>query len=359
MTVSEAAELTRRFSREALVKGIGEEGVRRLRSSRVAVIGCGALGSTEAELLARSGVGFIRVVDRDVVDYTNLHRTHMVGEADAEQGTPKATACRDGVINIDRSIKVEAIIDDVDSDNVEDIIRDVDIILDGTDNMETRFLINEAAVKHDKPWVYAGVNSWYGTVMFIEPGRGACLRCLMPEGFEGRQASCDVIPAIGTVTTMVGSIAANLAVRYLAGDRPEPGVLYSIDAREGSIEKIRVERNPQCPVCVMGRYDMLARRPALGLLTRVCGSEAFKLRLTADAPSPEELSSRLASRFSWLISRSNYVKVITKEGVTVTVLGRRVVVIEGAANEDEARKAYNEVAEAAGMPVLVDAAPRP
>lgn len=350
MASAGVAEILSRFSREALVKGIGQEGVKRLRESRVAIIGCGALGSTEAELLARSGVGFLRVVDRDVVDYTNLHRTHMVGEAEAEQGVPKAIACRDGVARIDRSVRVEAFIDDVDSDNIEDIVKDVDIVLDGTDNMDTRFVINEATVKYNKPWVYAGVNSWYGTVMFIEPGKGPCLRCLIPEGHEGQQASCDVIPAIGTVTTIVGAMAANIAIRYLAGDRPEPGVLYSIDARENTIEKVKVERNPSCPVCVKREFKLLSRPPRVGVISKVCGSEAFKLRLPADAPEPQDLASRLSNRFSWVISRPNYVKVVTKEGVSVTVLGRRVVVIEGAMNESDARKAYDEVAEAAGLP---------
>lgn len=349
--MSSVTDLQARFLREALVQGIGQEGVKRLRSSRVAVIGCGALGSTEAELLARSGVGFLRVVDRDVVDYTNIHRTHMVGEAEAEQGVPKATACASGVSSIDRSITVEPIIDDVDSDNIEDIIRDVDIVLDGTDNMETRFLINEAAVKLGKPWVYAGVNSWYGTVMLIEPGRSACLRCLFPEGAsQSGQASCDVIPSIGTVTTMVGAMAANLAVRYLVGDSPEAGVLITVDARELSLDKVKVERNPSCPVCGLRRFEMLSRQPVTGSVERVCGSESFKLRLRAEAPSPEELSKRLQSKFAWVSSRPSYVKVVTSDGVSVTLLGRRIIIIEGAMNEEEARKAYNEFARAAGLP---------
>ncbi|MGC9210371.1 MAG: HesA/MoeB/ThiF family protein [Acidilobus sp.] len=339
-------DLTYRFSRQVLLSGIGREGMERIRNSKAAVIGCGALGSVEAELLARAGVGFIRVVDRDVVDLTNIHRTHMVGEKEAEEGTPKAIACGNGLKSIDSSIKVDVVVDDVDSDNVKDLIGDVDIVLDGSDNLETRFLINEAAVMLDKPWVYAGVNSWYGTVMFIRPRVGPCFRCFMTP-MPPSQESCDVIPTIGTVTTMTGAAAAGLAIRYLAGDSPKPGELILIDGRSMNIEKVEVKRNPSCPVCALGRFEELSRPPSYGML-RLCGSRAYKVRL-GNAPPLEAIARALQSRFAWVTSRPNWVRVVTKEGVTVTIMGR-LAVIENAEDQEQARAAYDEVAEAAGLP---------
>ena len=336
-----------RFSRQLLLQGIGPEGVKRLRSSKVTVVGCGALGSAETELLARAGVGAIRVVDRDVVDVTNLHRTHMVSERDAYEGTPKAAACARGVSMIDSSIKVEMVIDDVDSDNVIDLISDSDIVLDGTDNLETRMLINEAAVKLSKPWIYAGVNSWYGTVMLIEPGKGPCLRCLMPS-WGGAQESCDVIPTIGTVTTLVASVAAGLAVRYLAGDRPSPGELIVIDGRNMSIEKVSVQRNPDCPVCVHGRFELLSRPASYGI-SRLCGSRDYKVRLRERIGSAEALAAKLEGRFRSVVARPSWVRVVTSRGQIVTIMPPRLATIEGAASEEEAVEAYNEVAEAAGL----------
>ena len=341
-----ALDLMERFSRQVLLSGIGQEGMRRLRSSRVAVIGCGALGSAEAELLARAGVGFLRVIDRDVVDYTNIHRTHMVGEREAEEGTPKSWACASGVKAIDSSIKVEPVIDDVDSDNIIDIVRDVDVILDGSDNLETRFLINEAAVKLGRPWVYAGVNSWYGTVMFIRPGAGPCFRCFMtPSQPEGE--SCDVIPTIGTVTTMTGAVAAGLAIRYLVGDPPPPDELILIDGRAMSIDKVQVRRDPGCPVCGMGRYELLSRPPSRGL-SRLCGARAYKVRLDREVQAGQ-VAEALRTRYQWVTPRPAWVRVVTREGAVVTLMGR-LAIIENAASEEEARRAYNEVAEAAGLP---------
>ncbi len=339
-------DLTERFSRQILLSGIGQEGMRRLRSSRVAVIGCGALGSAEAELLARAGVGFIRLVDRDVVDYTNIHRTHMVGEREAEEGTPKATACAEGVRLIDSSIRTEVLIDDVDSDNVEGVVADVDIILDGSDNLETRFLINEAAVKAKRPWVYAGVSSWYGTAMLIWPGRGPCFRCFMTPVPDAEQR-CDIIPTIGTVTTMTGAVAAGLAIRYLVGDPPSPDELILIDGRNMAIDKVQVRRNPSCPVCGLGRFELLTRSPARGL-RRLCGANAYKLRLASEPPL-DSVAAALRGRYEWVTARPGWVRVVTRDGVTVTLMGR-LAVIENAASEEEARRAYDEVAETAGLP---------
>ena len=339
------AELFERFSRQVLLKGIGQEGMKRIRGSRVAVIGCGALGSAEAELLARAGVGFLRVVDRDVVDYTNIHRTHMVGEREAEEGKPKALACQEGVKSIDGSIRVEAVIDDVDSDNVEDLVRDVDIVLDGTDNLETRFLVNEAAVKIGKPWVYAGVNGWYGTVMFISPRKGPCLRCFMsPE--MAQNTSCDIIPTIGTVTTITGSVAAGLALRYLAGDEPEPGELILIDGRLMNIEKISVKRDPHCPVCGLGRFEMLSRRPSYGVV-RLCGSRAFKVRLNRPVKL-EEAVKALERANELVMARPGWVRVLTREGASVTIVGR-LVIIENVKDETAAAQVYNELMRVLGL----------
>lgn len=251
---------SKRFSRQ--IPLLGSDGMKRIRESSVAIIGCGALGSAQAEMLSRAGVGHIKVIDKDVVEISNIHRTHMASEEDARSSTPKSLVCKRGIKEIDSSIRVDAFIEEFSPSNAEKLLKGVGLIVDGTDNMLSRYLINEASVKLGIPWIYAGIYSWYGSVMLIKPNEGPCFRCLMPdlEGAirgAGRGSRENFIPSLGSVTTLVSSISSTIAIRLLSGLRVEGGVLYAIDASNMSIEAIRVERNPRCPTCVMHKYQFL------------------------------------------------------------------------------------------------------
>ena len=248
---------SKRFSRQ--IPLLGNDGMKRIRESSVAIIGCGALGSAQAEILSRAGVGHIKVIDKDVVEMSNIHRTHMASEEDARNSTPKSLVCKRGIKEIDSSIRVDAFIEEFSPGNAEKLLKGVDLIVDGTDNMLSRYLINEASVKLGIPWIYAGINSWYGSVMLIKPNEGPCFRCFMPD-WEGAVRDTDeegFIPSLGSVTTLVSSISSTIAIRFLSGLRVESGMLYAIDANNMSIEAIRVERNPRCPTCVMHKYQFL------------------------------------------------------------------------------------------------------
>lgn len=203
-----------RYVRQMRFTPLGEEGQRRLAAARALVVGCGALGSVVANTLARSGVGFLRLVDRDFLELNNLQRQVLYDEADVAAGLPKAVAAEARLQRINSQIEIEAVVADVEHTNVLDLVGDVDIVLDGTDNFQTRFLINEAAVKLGKPWVYGGCIGAEGQSMTILPGETACLACLMPEPPPpGATPTCDTAGIVAPIVNVVASIQAMEADR--------------------------------------------------------------------------------------------------------------------------------------------------
>src|SRR5947209_4542716 len=195
-----------RYSRQILFEGIGEEGQRRLLASRAIVIGCGALGTAQAEALARAGVGKLRLVDRDFVEESNLQRQTMFTERDALERMPKAIACARHIGEINSQIKVEAEVADVNQSNVERLIQGCDVVLDGTDNFGTRYLINDACVKHDVNWIYGAAVGSYGVTMTILPHRTPCLRCVFPETPQaGTAPTCDTSGVIMPIISIVAA----------------------------------------------------------------------------------------------------------------------------------------------------------
>ncbi|HEX2639438.1 MAG TPA: ThiF family adenylyltransferase, partial [Pyrinomonadaceae bacterium] len=173
--------MNERYSRQILFNGIGREGQEKLLKSRVLLVGCGALGASHAEMLSRAGVGRLRIVDRDFVEYTNLQRQTLFKESDAAERMPKAAAAKKRIAEINSEIEVEEIIADVNNSNVESLIDGCDLVLDGTDNFQIRYLVNDACVKHGKTWIYGAAVSSYGTTMTIIPGESPCLRCIFED----------------------------------------------------------------------------------------------------------------------------------------------------------------------------------
>jgi adenylyltransferase/sulfurtransferase len=254
----ELATFIDRFSRQIMLREIGVKGQLRLFKSRVAIIGCGATGTAVAELLARAGVGFVRVVDRDVVELSNLHRTHLFKEVDALESIPKAYAAAQRLHEINSSIAVEYVVDSVSADNIENLIRDADLVIDCSDNVETRLLINEACIVLDKPWVMIGVEGWFGMVKFIDAKKGACYQCLVGERYRRRGNVCELIGVANVTVSLATSIATTLALKYLLG-LPVEEELFIIDALNLSIEKAKVLRNPRCSACVKREFIFLKR----------------------------------------------------------------------------------------------------
>ena len=269
---------TSRYHRQELLPQVGKTGQARLARGRVLLVGCGALGGTIAEQLVRAGVGFLRVVDRDVVEWTNLQRQVLFEESDAREAAPKAVAAKQRLARINSTVAVDALVADVHSGNIESLAEGVVLILDGTDNVETRYLLNDVAVKLGMPWVYGACVGTEGRVMPVIPGRTACLRCVFPEPPAGSDLpTCDTAGVLGPVAAVVGAMQAVEAIRLLVGDREGARpALWSADLWTGRSRVLTTERQPDCPACGQRLFDFLSRPP--GQSTTLCGRRSVQVR---------------------------------------------------------------------------------
>lgn len=207
-----------KYSRQVLFAGIGEAGQRRLAAARVVIVGCGALGSAQANALVRAGVGYIRIVDRDFVEESNLQRQMLFDEADAREALPKAVAAEQKLRAINSSVEIRGVVADLTPENAEELLGETELILDGTDNFETRQLVNDLAVKSGRPWVYGAVVGSYGIAMAIVPGRTACLSCLLEDRREaGVEETCDTVGVIGPAVSWVAAHQVSQALQILVG----------------------------------------------------------------------------------------------------------------------------------------------
>jgi molybdopterin-synthase adenylyltransferase len=249
-----------RYSRQVLFEGIGKEGQSRLLTSCVLIVGCGALGSAQAEALARAGVGHLRIADRDFVESSNLQRQTMFTEQDASERLPKAIACGEHVRAINSDVIVETEIVDVNYSNIERLINGCDVVLDGTDNFSTRYLINDACVKHNVKWIYGAAVGSYGVTMTIQPHEGPCLRCVFPEAPPAASApTCDTAGVIMPIISVVAAVQVTEALKLLTG-HPESlhKSLMQFDVWRNDWRRIGVgERVLDCLSCGLGRFECL------------------------------------------------------------------------------------------------------
>ena len=249
-----------RYSRQSRFWGIGVEGQARLAAGRVLVIGCGGLGSAAIHLLARSGVGHLVVVDRDVVELDNLHRQLLYDEADAAAGTPKALAAAAVVGRINGGVEVEAVVADVTAANVEGLVARADVVVDGTDNVETRYLLNDACVAAGIPWIYGGAVGSTGMSMTILPGDTACFRCLFPTPQPaGTMETCDIAGVLASGVVIVAAHQWTEVVKLLVGDREHLNRgLTAFDLwTNDHLQAESVPRRPDCPCCHARRFEYL------------------------------------------------------------------------------------------------------
>ena len=253
-----------RYSRQILFPGIGVEGQRKLAGSSVVVIGCGALGSTIASGLVRAGVGKLRVVDRDFIEYHNLHRQALFDEDDVRAGLPKAIAAERHLKKVNSSVEIEGIVADVNYTNVARLVRDADVILDALDNLETRFLINDASLKYNIPWVYGGVVASSGTTMTIIPHETRCFRCVTPSpGKGGIIPTCDTAGVISPAPWIVGSIQTAEAMKILVGAEEINRDLIVFDVWQGTFHRVKTIPREGCPAC-QGNYEFLEGKAGTG-----------------------------------------------------------------------------------------------
>lgn len=287
-----------RFARQIALPQIGTAGQRRLASSHALIVGCGALGSAAAELLARAGIGALTIVDRDVVERSNLQRQLLFDEEDARRGTPKAEAAKARIARINGAVRVRSAYDDFGPRNARRYAEGVDVVVDGLDNLETRYLLNDLSVATGIPYVYGAAVGTSGMLAVVRPGRGACLRCIAPDPpAPGAIETCEHAGVLGAATTLIAAFEVAEATKLLVGadDAVERG-LVSVDLWTGQSRRIDLEsaRDPACPCCGLRRFDFLDG-DALPSVEVECGRSRVQLRPLRSSSNPITLAD-LASR---------------------------------------------------------------
>ena len=281
-----------RYSRQILFHQIGEAGQQRLLDARVAVVGCGALGSFQAGALARAGIGFQRIIDRDYVELSNLQRQWLFDQCDVEQGLPKAIAAARKIAAINSDIAVEPAVADLTPSNIDELLADVDVILDGADNFETRYLVNDYAVSRARPWIYGAAVGSYGITMPVVPGTTPCLRCIYPEPPAGVQPTCETTGVLGSITALIASIQVSEAIKILCGAEVSHKIT-TVDVWSGEIRQI-AQSGPdvRCPACGLREFPYLngERRSPVSL----CGRNAVQIHERRRPLDLRDLAERLA-----------------------------------------------------------------
>jgi molybdopterin-synthase adenylyltransferase len=330
-----------RYSRQILFDGIGAEGQRRLQASRALIIGCGALGSAQAESLARAGVGRLRIVDRDFVESSNLQRQTMFTERDAAERLPKAIACKNHLTEINSEIAVEVEVTDVNYSNIERLIEDCDVVLDGTDNFATRYLINDACVKNNVNWIYGAAVGSYGVTMTIRPRITPCLRCIFAEAPSAAGApTCDTSGVIMPIIAVVVAVQVSEALKLLITQVDKlHNSLMQFDVWLNEWRRIGLsERASDCPTCMLDHFDTLEvdRQEFAAVL---CGRNAVQIN-----PSPATridlgmLSERL--RPSGEVKANDYLVRFSTGDYELTIFSDARSIIRGTADIATARSLY-------------------
>ena len=300
MTDNETSNSNSRYSRQARFPQIGEEGQQRLDDARVTLIGCGALGSVIAETLVRAGVGFLRVADRDFLELSNLQRQSLFNESDVASGLPKAIVAANRLREINSEIEIEPVVADVTSENIRELVENADLILDGTDNFETRFLINDVSIATGTPWIYGGCLGADGQMMVVLPGETACLHCLMIDGppAPGTTATCDSFGILAPIINVVASFQAMEAIKILSGNlavvnrKLNVFEMWSNTFRQMDISGL--QQSVQCPACRLKQLDWLEGQNESQSVV-LCGRNAVQVSFPSrERISLEELGKKLS-----------------------------------------------------------------
>ena len=341
-------KLYEKYSRQILFAPIGEAGQQRLLEASAVLVGCGALGTAAANLLVRAGLGRLRIVDRDFVELSNLQRQVLFDEADAREALPKAVAAERKLRAINSGVEVEGVVADLVPRNAEELLSGFDLILDGTDNFETRYLMNDVAVKLGAPWIYAAAVGGYGVTMTIRPGKSPCLACLLerPEpGAAGLEETCDTVGVLNAAASVIASLEAAEAIKLLVGGSDAIEVrLVAVDVWAGRFQSIRAERNPECRACVRHDFRYLAgtEQPHVTL----CGRDSVQIHERRRQLDLGELHRRLAATAADI--RANEFLLCFRvpgtgeaNGYEVTVFADGRAIIKGTRDPAVARSLYS------------------
>ncbi len=337
-------EQLQRYIRQMRYAPFGVEGQRQLAQSRVLICGCGALGSVLANTLARAGVGFLRIVDRDFLEWNNLQRQVLYTEQDVLSGIPKAIAAKNHLEQINSEINIEAVVTNVSAGNIGEMIDSVDCIVDGTDNFETRFLLNDAAIKHNIPWVYGGCIGSEGQTMTILPGETPCLHCLMQNGPPppGTTPTCDSAGILSPIINIIASLQALEVMKIVSGNRDKTSrVLQIYDIWENQVRQVKLTQlreNGACPTCQERQFNWLTGKHG-SQSAILCGRNAVQLSFSGESEiNLEQLRVKL-SGLGTVESNPFLLRAIINE-FEITVFADGRAIIKGTENESVARNVY-------------------
>lgn len=332
--------LREKYSRQMLFAGIGEEGQQRLLASGVAIVGCGAIGAAAANLLVRAGIGRLRIIDRDFVEVSNLQRQTLFDESDAREALPKAVAAERKLRSVNSSVATEGVVADLSPRNAEELLTGFNVILDGTDNFETRFLINDVSVKLGQPWIYAAAVASYGLTMTIRPGIMPCLACLMETQTNGHgmEETCDTVGVLGPIVNLIASLEVAEALKLLAGREDALQTrLISCDVWSGHFQSVQVKRNPECPVCAHHRFMHLEGQvqPHITL----CGRDSVQIHERRRALDLGALKTRLARTVA-NVRHNDFLLRFQIEPYEMTVFADGRAILKGTRDPAVARSLY-------------------
>jgi molybdopterin-synthase adenylyltransferase len=334
-----------RYSRQVRFAPLGLEGQKRLNASRVTICGCGALGTVLANHLVRAGVGFVRIVDRDFIETHNLQRQILFDEADVADNLPKAEAAARKLRAINSSVTVEAVVTDIDHTNILELASDVDLILDGTDNFETRYLINDVAVKLGKPWIFGGVIGSEGQTMTILPGETPCIRCVVEESPPpGMTPTCETAGVLGPVVAVIASFESVEAIKLLSGDRETLNRdLIVLDLWNWSFRRLKVAGllgKVDCPCCQRRDFEWLDGRMG-SHTTTLCGRNAVQVAARrSERLDFGEMAGRLAALGQ--VQHNRFMLKFATEGYEFTVFPDGRAIIKGTNDIAKARTLYSQ-----------------
>jgi len=331
-------EFKERYSRQVLFQPIGEAGQQKLAKARIAVVGCGATGSALLSLLARAGVGYLRVIDRDYVEASNLQRQVLFDEADAAESLPKAIAAARKVQAFNSEIAVEPHAADLTPDNVEDLLGDVELILDGTDNFETRYLINDFAISRSLPWIYAAGVASYAVTMTILPGETACLACIFPDSPRGIVETCDTSGVLNSAVNFVASIAATEAMKLVVGARDKiRRALLSYDVWTNDYASVSTDKpRAGCRACQERDFVHLAGegRPHISM----CGRNSVQIHERERPIDFAEITQRLSPHGS--VRHNEFILKFWHDPYEMTLFPDGRAIIKGTTDTAIARSLY-------------------
>jgi adenylyltransferase/sulfurtransferase len=330
-----------RYSRQILFREIGKEGQERLMNSRVLLVGAGALGASHAEMLARAGVGTLRIVDRDFVEFTNLQRQTLYKEQDAIDRLPKAVAAKRRIAEINSEITVEEHVADVNNSNIESLIDGCDIVIDGTDNFQVRYLVNDACVKHNTPWIYGAAVSSYGTTMTVIPGENPCLRCVFEEMPDaGSAPTCDTAGVIMPIISSIAAVQVAEVIKLLTGKRDAlHRSLMQVDIWQNDWRKIKLALpNPDCIACGKREFEFLDA-DSQEFAAVLCGRDAVQIAPpNATSIDLQNLAEKLAPLGD--VRVNEYLLRFNHNGTELTVFTDGRAIIKGTDDTSAARALY-------------------